>query len=177
MGGLREVEGFLRKVLLPITNAYFRDRTAEESSLQEAWLREIIGNAMKLAAKISQQASKLVIIDKEWFQENGRQLVPSDDRMKDRLGDGDNDNPRADLMVDLILTPGFLKYGNDNAEYLDQYSVWMPAKVDVRDYQGGNTPPASGETHTNEQVKLGDGQDLALSPPTDLLGHPGNEEL
>ena len=140
-------------------------------------MREIIGNAMQLAAKISQQASKLVITDREWFQENGRQLVSSDDRVTDRLGDEDDDNPGADLMVDLILTPGFLKYGNDNAEYLDQYSVWMPANVDVRDYQSGNTPPASGETHTNEQVELGVGQDLALSPQTDLLGHPGNEEL
>ena len=49
---------------------------------------EVELEAMALAANISQQASKLVIVDKEWFQKNGRKLGRNDDRMKDRFGDG-----------------------------------------------------------------------------------------
>ena len=164
---LKEIENCLDEVLSPITAAYFQDRAAEDSSSQGNQLLAIINDAMALAAKMSQQASKLVVIDMEWLQKNGRKLDRNDDRMKDRLGDGD-DNPEADLTVDLILTPGFLKHGNDDAEHLDQYSVWMPAKVDIRGRHGGNPPLTSGETEANEQVEIGGGQDFTQGPLTGL---------
>ena len=174
---LKDIEDHLNEVLSPITAACFLDRAAEESSCQGNQLFAIFNDAMTLAAKMSQQASKLVVMDKEWFQKNGRKLGRNDDRMKDRLGDGD-DHPEADLTVDLILTPGFLKHGNDDAEHLDQYSVWMPAKVDIRDRHGGNPPPASGETRANERVEVGGGQDYTNGLPTGLPeDRPGDNQL
>ena len=73
-------------------------------------------------------------MDKEWFQKNGRKLGRNDDRVKDRYSDGD-DNPKVDLTVGLILAPGLLKHGNGDAERMEQYRVWMPAEVDIRDRQ------------------------------------------
>ena len=35
--------------------------------------------------------------------------------------------------MDLVHSPGFLKYGNDNAENLDDWSVWTPAIVERHD--------------------------------------------
>ena len=97
--------------------------------------------------------------------------------MKGRLGDRD-DNPQADPTVDLFLAPGFLKYEDNDAEHLDQYSVWMPAKVDIRDRQGRNQPPASGEAQSNKQGEVRDGLDFALGPPAGLPeDRSGNGEL
>ena len=174
---LNNTRGLLNNMLLPIITTHFRDRTAEEIRSQGDELFAITKEAMELAAKMSQQASKLVIINKEWFQKNGRKLGRDDDRVKDRLGDGD-DNPQADLTVDLILTPGFLKYGNDDAEHLDQYSVWMPAKVDIRNRQGENPPLTNRETLAKEQVEVWGGQGFTQDPPNDLSENKsGNEEL
>ena len=175
MDYLKEIGDLLNEVLWPIVATYFQDRAAEETRSLVEQLNAIISDAIELAVKMSQQASKLVVIDKEWFQKNGRKLGRNDDRMKDRLGDGD-DHPEVDLTVDLILTPGFLKHGNDDAEHLDQYSVWMPAKVDIRDRHGGNLPPA--EPQANELVEVQDGQDSKIGPPTaPSEDRPGKEEL
>jgi hypothetical protein len=139
---LKEIESSIYEVLSPITNTYFRDRTSEEIRLQKGELLAIVNDAAALAVKMSQQASKLEIVNKEWFHNNGREVGHSDDRVKGRLAEGD-DNPGTDLTVDLILTPGFLKYGNDNAEHLDKYSVWIPARVDIRNSRGRNAPTSA----------------------------------
>ena len=108
MGNLKEIEDLISEALSPITASYFRDRAAEGISTLGDQLSAIIGEATALAIKMSQQASKLMVMNQGWFQENGRKLGPNDNRMKERLGDGDR-NPEVDLTVDLILTPGFLK--------------------------------------------------------------------
>ena len=62
--------------------------------------------------------------------------------MKSRLGDEDYD-PQDLLRVDLVLSPGFLKYGNDNAENLDDWSVWAPAIVEIHNPARPFPPPPS----------------------------------
>ena len=70
------------------------------------------------------------MLSKSWLSNNSRLLIPNDPRVKSRLGDEDY-NPEDHLRVDLVLSPGFLKYGNDNAENLDDWSVWTPAIVET----------------------------------------------
>ena len=61
--------------------------------------------------------------------------------MKSRLGDEYYD--RQDLLrVDLVLSPGFLKYGNDNAENLD-WTVWTPAIVEIHNPARPSPPSPS----------------------------------
>jgi len=91
---------------------------------------------------MSKQASELQILSKPWFDHNNRLFVPNDPRVKSRLGDEDYD-PQDRLRVDLILSPGFLKYGNDNAENIDDWSVWTPAIVEVHDPARPLPPPLS----------------------------------
>ena len=69
-------------------------------------------------------------------------------------------------MVDFFLTPGFLKCGTDNAEHLDQYSVWTPAKFDIQEGQGGNPPHETDKRKQRRWSTFGHG--LALGPPTGL---------
>ena len=79
---------------------------------------------------MSKQSSELKVVSKSWFNNNDRHFIPNDPRAKSRLGDEDYD-PQELLRVDLVLSPGFLKYGNDNAENLDIWSVWTPAIVEI----------------------------------------------
>jgi len=92
----------------------------------------IVNYAKALGEKMSKQSSELKMISKSWFNNNDRLFIPNDSRVKSRLGDEDYD-PRDRLRVDLVLSPGFLKYGNDNAENLDVWSVWTPAIVEIHD--------------------------------------------
>lgn len=131
---------------------------------------------MALATKMSQQASKVVILNQEWFQENGRKFGINDKKMKDRLGEA-VDNPEEDFTIDLILAPGLLKFGNDDAEHLDKFHVWMPAVVDIR-RQDRSPPPASGETKQNKRVLVRDVQDFTLGLPEAFpKDRPGNERF
>ena len=82
------------------------------------------------------------MLSKSWLSNNSRLLIPNDPRVKSRLGDEDYD-PEDHLRVDLVLSPGFLKYGNDNAENLDDWSVWTPAIVETHDPARPSPPPPS----------------------------------
>jgi len=79
---------------------------------------------------MSEQSSELQIFCKSWF--NNNDFILNDPRVKSRLGDEDYD-PQDLLRVDLVFSPGLLKYGNDNAENLDDWSVWTPAIVETHD--------------------------------------------
>jgi len=100
--------------------------------MQRKRLRRIVNYAKALGEKMSEQSSELKMISKSWFNNNDRLFIPNDPRVKSRLGDEDYD-PQDLLRVDLVLSPGFLKYGNDNAENLDDWSVWTPAIVEIHD--------------------------------------------
>lgn len=105
-------------------------------------LRVIVKYAIELGEKMSKQSSELYMFSKPWFDHNDRLFIPNDPRVKSRLGDEDYD-PQDRLRVDLILSPGFLKYGNDNAENLDVWSVWTPAIVEIHDPARQLPPPPS----------------------------------
>ena len=73
MDYLREIGDRLNEVLSPIIATHFRDRTAKETRSQVDQLFAIFNDAMALAAKMSQQASKLV----SWTRSGSRKMDAS----------------------------------------------------------------------------------------------------
>ena len=108
----------IEEVLGPITTTHYPSLSTQELRVQSEKLRAIVNHAKALGEKMSKQSSLLQMFSKPWFNNNDRLFIPNDPRVKSRLGDEDYD-PEDRLRVDLVLSPGFLEYGNDNAENLD----------------------------------------------------------
>ena len=100
--------------------------------MQRKRLRAIVEYAKTLNEKMSKQSSEPHMLSKSWLSDNNRLFIPNDTWVKSRLCDEDYDF--QDLVrADLVLSPGFLKCGNDNGENLDDWSVWTPAMVEIHD--------------------------------------------
>ncbi|KAG0124761.1 hypothetical protein HOY82DRAFT_673416 [Tuber indicum] len=125
-----DIYWYIDEVLRPIITAYYPNLSDQEADVQKERLLSIVEDAKALGEKISKQSSELRMLSKSWFSENNRLFTLDDVRMESRLGNDEYD-PQDDLRVDLILFPGFLKYGNDNAENLDDWNVWTPAIVEI----------------------------------------------
>ena len=112
---------------------------------------------------MSKQSFDLQIFCKSLFNGNDRLFIPNDPRVKSRLGDEDYD-PQDLLRVDLVLSPGFLKYGNDNAENLDDWSVWTPAIVEIhnpaRPSPSSPSRPLTAPARTPPASSSGDSEEL-----------------
>lgn len=115
-------------ILRPITHKHFPGRGDDEERLRRC--REFVKAAGDLAVELGRNAAELRVVNKDWFSESARTFICDDDRMKDRFGEDDIDS-RENPRVDIILRPGLLKYGNDEGENFDNYSVWIPALVDL----------------------------------------------
>ena len=90
----------------------------------------IVDYAKALGEKMSKQsASRLQIFSKSGIEGASEPFKP-DDRIESRFDREDYDSEK-DLRIVLILWPGFLKWGNDNAENLDQWCVWTRAIVEL----------------------------------------------
>ncbi|CUS11600.1 unnamed protein product [Tuber aestivum] len=127
-----EILRHIEKVLRPIITAYYPNLSDQETQVQTERLFSIIKDAKTLGEKMGKQASELRVLSKSWFSKRDRLFTPDDDRMENRYGGEDYDS-QDNLRVDLILSPGFLKHGNDNAENLDDWDVWTPAIVEIHD--------------------------------------------
>jgi len=154
--------------------------------VQSTKLRAIVNYAKALGEKMSKQSSKLQILSKSWLSNNDRHFIPNDPRVKSRLGDEDYDLQDL-LRADLVLSPGFLKYGNDNAENLDDWSVWTPAIVEIHDPARPSPPspsrPPTAPTKTPPAFSSRDSEELpgemqkkevaSLSTTTEQEHHEG----
>lgn len=116
----------IEEVVGPIARKHFPDRGDHENRLQG--LLEFVEAAGDLAVVLSRQAAKLEIMDKSWFERSP--FVCDDDRMKGRFAEEDEESEEG-FQVDIVLRPGFLKYGNDEGESLEKYAVWIPAMLDL----------------------------------------------
>lgn len=92
--------------------------------------RNFVEMAGALAIQLGKLPAELKSIDKEWFDQAGRRFREGDDKMEDRCGSDDHD-PGEKRTVNIIIRPGFLKYGNDAGENLDIGAVWTPATVET----------------------------------------------
>ncbi|KAG0633162.1 hypothetical protein HOY80DRAFT_913843 [Tuber brumale] len=130
------------EVLRPIITAHYPNLSDQEVEVQRERLFSIVKYAKALGEKMSKQSSELRILSKSWFSKNGRTFVPGDLRVESRLA-GEDYDPQDNLRVDLILSPGFLKYGDDNAENLDVWNVWTPTIVELHGLPRPPPPPPS----------------------------------
>lgn len=110
----------------PIARKHFPDRGDHEERFQKSMV--FIEAAGNLAITLSKQAAKLEIMDKSWFERSQRVFISNDDKMKGRFAE---EYEESEFQVDIILRPGFLKYGNDKGEDLESHAVWIPAMLDL----------------------------------------------
>lgn len=129
----RAVADEIEATVGPIARKHFPDRTDHAQRLQRTM--EFVEAAGALAATLSRQAAKLEIIDKAWFERSRTAFVCADDRMQGRFAEEDEDEQDG-FQVDIVLRPGFLKYGNDDGEDLEKYAVWIPAMLDLSEKGG-----------------------------------------
>lgn len=129
----RTIADEIEDIVGPIARKHFPDRDDNAQRWQRAM--GFVEAAGDLAAILSRQAAKLEIIDKAWFERSQTAFVCADDRMHGRLGEEDEDEEDG-FQVDIILQPGFLKYGNDDGEDLEKYAVWIPAMLDLSEKGG-----------------------------------------
>lgn len=139
-------------IIDPIARKHFPDRNDHDNRFQRSMV--FIEAAGNLGVMLGKQAAELRIMDKSWFERSGRVFVCDDERMKGRLAEEDDDLDEG-LRVDIVLRPGFLKYGNDDGENLEKYAVWVPAMLDLSELTHSET---EGEDTPVEVVE----------PPTEL---------
>lgn len=145
-----------------IARTHFPDRSDHDQRLRRSMV--FIEAAGDLAINLGKQAAGLKIMDKSWFEGSGRVFVCDDEKMKGRFAEEDED-PGGDFRVDIILRPGFLKYGNDDGENLERYAVWIPAMLDlgIEGDFGVQPPPHLQNTlaigSSRDDVSMGNGSD------------------
>lgn len=134
-------------IIDPIARKHFPDRNDHDNRFQRSMV--FIEAAGDLGVMLGKQAADLRIMDKSWFERSERVFVCDDERMKGRLAEEDDDLDGG-LRVDLVLRPGFLKYGNDEGENLENYAVWIPAMLDLSELTHSET---EGEDTPEEEVE------------------------
>lgn len=89
-------------------------------------------------------------MDKSWFDKSQRVFVCDDERMKGRFMEEDEDSEDG-FRVDIVLRPGFLKYGNDEGEHFGKFAVWIPAELELREL-GSSEAGGSSDTQESPQA-------------------------
>lgn len=166
----KEVADEIEEIVGPIARKHFPNRgDSEERFRRSMGFIEMAGD---LAILLNRQAAKLEAMDKSWFERPGAAFVCNDERMKGRLGEECEESEEG-FQVDIILRPGFLKYGNDEGENLEKYAVWIPAVVDVSEKGGYEDAPETMSVDIPENnVTVTDINVVPEQPPPHLLdGH------
>lgn len=166
----KEVADEIEEIVGPIARKHFPDRGDSEERFRRSM--EFIKIAGDLAILLNRQAAKLEIMDKSWFERPEAAFVCKDERMKGRFMEEDEESEEG-FQVDIILRPGFLKYGNDEGENLENYAVWIPAVLDLSEKGGYEDAPETMSADMPENnvtvpdINVGPEQ----SPPHLLDGH------
>lgn len=111
-------------------------------------LRDLIVQAVKIGDVLGELHSGLVLMDKAWFRRHAHEKGDEEGRVSPSLLGSRIDvkaEPDGRLMIKakvaVILFPGLLKYGSDDGESWDSWSVWIPAKVQLMEIETEALPP------------------------------------
>jgi hypothetical protein len=74
--------------------------------------------------------SGIELMDFKWFEQNHLSFSSTDHRMELRSIDEGSDS-KMEGEIAIVLCPGLLKWGRDNAENWNSWSVWTRARVEV----------------------------------------------
>ncbi|RPA76191.1 hypothetical protein BJ508DRAFT_311298 [Ascobolus immersus RN42] len=115
--------------------------------------------AIRIAKAINSSAAGLEAIDRLYFEKHGWQYCHNNEAYVSRFQDEEEE---TEYLVDLIIRPGLMKYGDDKGNNSDVASSWISAVVktmvledkateakspessafyDIYDYAKGNFPP------------------------------------
>jgi hypothetical protein len=85
----------------------------------------------------------LGVVDKRFFEERQWTYRFGDETYHSRFPDDEDDD--VDFMVELVVRPGFLKYGDDKGENFEVCSPWIGAIVEISEKGSDALPNPMGE--------------------------------
>ncbi|KAF5604323.1 hypothetical protein FPCIR_868 [Fusarium pseudocircinatum] len=141
-------------------------------------LRSSVSLAVDIGKELGQSLSGLVPMNKGWLHEHAdRDGYISASTMGSRIEPRyppDEGRTIVKGKVALVLFPGLLKYGSDDGEHWDSWTVWIPAKVHLMDEQIEETPKEAPDQHvyqpptkiarSDHGMERNGSQDTALKP-------------
>ncbi|RSM15086.1 hypothetical protein CDV31_005167 [Fusarium ambrosium] len=114
-------------------------------------LRRSIRLAVDIGKELGQSLSGLVPMNKGWLHEHvdgdGYISVSTMGSRIEPRSPPDGGKAIVKGKVALVLFPGLLKYGSDDGEHWDSWTVWIPAKIHLMDEQIENIPPEVPDQH------------------------------
>ncbi|KAM7191241.1 hypothetical protein V8F20_009419 [Naviculisporaceae sp. PSN 640] len=139
----RQIDNVTTSVLMALKPVFDVCRLSGQSDSCQRKLRNTIFDATKVGTELAELQSGLVMMDKEWFQahhtdEDGLISPPhlgSRVDLKLQIASGPSSGDPHDQegvnrgKLALVLFPGLLKYGNDNGDNWESWTVWIQAKV------------------------------------------------
>ncbi|KAK0619195.1 hypothetical protein B0T14DRAFT_518781 [Immersiella caudata] len=139
-------EGFIQgtclavsQTLQPILDVVLGDgnRNVFDSGENLEKLRDIVAEAVDIGRNLGELRADLIIMNNRWFQHRSDPdgfISPSDlgARIDPRFSAEEEESQAiCRAKVGIVLFPGLLKYGNDDGERWDSWTVWTPAKVQL----------------------------------------------
>lgn len=138
-------------------------------------LRTSISLAVDIGKELGQSLSGLVLMNKGWLQEHvdgdGYISVSTMGSRIEPRSPPDGGKTIVKGKVALVLLPGLLKYGSDDGEHWDSWTVWTPAKVHLMDEQIEEIPqeapdrrayqPPANIAHSDRGIEWKRSQDIA----------------
>ncbi|RSL88429.1 hypothetical protein CEP51_001744 [Fusarium floridanum] len=153
-------------------------------------LRRSIRLAVDIGKELGQSLSGLVPMNKGWLHEHvdgdGYISVSTMGSRIELRSPPDGGKTIVKGKVALVLFPGLLKYGSDDGEHWDSWTVWIPAKIHLMDEQIENIPPEVPDQHfyhppakiarSDHGMDCSGSQDILNEQPTGtILTTPGSD--
>lgn len=135
-----------------ITSMVFKALEIEvNDQAHQTKLRRSISLAVDIGKTLGQSLSGLVPMNKGWLQEHvdGDGYISAStlgSRIEPRNLPGEG-KTIAKGKVALVLFPGLLKYGSDDGEHWDSWTVWTPAKIHLMNEQIEDIPQEAPDQH------------------------------
>lgn len=113
----------------------------------EKGLFDVVHLASDLSIKLGILQSGIELMDLKWFKENNLKFSSMDNRMELRACDEfSKRHMEGEVMV--VLCPGLLKWGRDNGDNWESWSVWARARVELME------PPRVQQSRPNTKNQL-----------------------
>lgn len=125
----QSIRGSILNIVGRIVDTYC-SRKADDGESGDDALFHVVKEASNLSVKLGMLQSGIELMDFKWFEQNHLSFSSTDHRMELRSIDEGSDS-KMEGEIAIVLCPGLLKWGRDNAENWNSWSVWTRARVEV----------------------------------------------